>query len=68
MALKVRVALEASAAGIPEVVIGGVARLRGEFPGTRILAHPRNPGRADSEGLVRSSKAPIKARGPEGEE
>jgi acetylglutamate kinase len=38
MALKVRVALEAAAAGIPEVVIAGVARLRGEFPGTRIVA------------------------------
>lgn len=38
MALKVRVALEASAAGIPEVVIAGKARLLGEFPGTRILA------------------------------
>ena len=38
MALKVRVALEASAAGIPEVVIAGKARLLGQFPGTRILA------------------------------
>jgi acetylglutamate kinase len=38
MALKVRVALAASAAGIPEVVIAGKARLLGEFPGTRILA------------------------------
>jgi acetylglutamate kinase len=38
MALKVRVALEASAAGIPEVVIAGRARLLGQFPGTRILA------------------------------
>jgi acetylglutamate kinase len=38
MALKVRVALEASAAGIPEVVIAGRARLRGGFPGTRITA------------------------------
>jgi acetylglutamate kinase len=37
MALKVRVALEASAAGIPEVVIAGKARLLGEFPGTLIL-------------------------------
>jgi acetylglutamate kinase len=37
MALKVRVALEASAAGIPEVVIAGKARLLGQFPGTRIL-------------------------------
>ena len=37
MALKVRVALEAKAAGIPEVVIAGKARLLGQFPGTRIL-------------------------------
>jgi acetylglutamate kinase len=36
MALKVRVALDASAAGIPEVVIAGKARLEGRFPGTRI--------------------------------
>jgi acetylglutamate kinase len=38
MALKVRVALEASAAGIPEVVIAGKARLLGQFRGTRIVA------------------------------
>jgi acetylglutamate kinase len=38
MALKVRVALAASAAGIPEVVIAGKARLVGAFPGTRIVA------------------------------
>jgi acetylglutamate kinase len=37
MALKVRVALEASAAGIPEVVIAGKARLLGAFPGTRLV-------------------------------
>jgi len=36
MALKVKVALEAVAAGIPEVVIAGKARLMGSFPGTRI--------------------------------
>jgi acetylglutamate kinase len=36
MALKVRVALEAKASGIPEVVIAGKARLLGQFPGTRI--------------------------------
>jgi acetylglutamate kinase len=36
MALKVRVALEASSAGIPEVVIAGKARLAGGFPGTRV--------------------------------
>jgi acetylglutamate kinase len=38
MALKVRVALAASAAGIPEVVIAGKARLVGTFAGTRIVA------------------------------
>jgi acetylglutamate kinase len=38
MALKARVALDASAAGIPEVVIAGAARLRGSFAGTRIEA------------------------------
>jgi acetylglutamate kinase len=38
MALKVRVALEAAGAGIPEVVIAGKARLLGGFPGTRIVA------------------------------
>src|SRR5206468_2064281 len=36
MSLKVRVALEAAAAGIPEVLIAGRARLTGGFPGTRI--------------------------------
>ena len=36
MALKVRVALEAAHAGVPEVVIAGRARLSGGFPGTRI--------------------------------
>jgi len=38
MALKVHVALEACARGIPEVVIAGKARLLGQFPGTRIVA------------------------------
>jgi acetylglutamate kinase len=38
MALKVEVALAASAAGISEVVIAGKARLLGAFPGTRIVA------------------------------
>ncbi len=38
MALKVRVALDAVRAGIPEVVIAGKARLTGGFSGTRILA------------------------------
>jgi acetylglutamate kinase len=37
MALKVRVALDAAAAGIPQVVIAGKARLLGQFPGTRIM-------------------------------
>jgi acetylglutamate kinase len=70
MALKVRVALEASAAGIPEVVIAGVARLRGEFAGTRILADdepsprlsgneevPRDPLDRDPSGAGHSSGA-----------
>jgi acetylglutamate kinase len=38
MALKVRAALQAAAAGIPEVVVAGKARLLGGFPGTRIVA------------------------------
>jgi len=37
MALKVKVALEAVAAGIPEVWIAGKARLLGGFPGTRVV-------------------------------
>lgn len=36
MALKVRVALDAAEAGVPEVVIAGRARLEGRFPGTRM--------------------------------
>jgi acetylglutamate kinase len=36
MALKVRVALDAVAAGVPEVVIAGKARLLGTFAGTRV--------------------------------
>ena len=43
MALKVRVALEASAAGIHEVVIAGKARLLGTFPGTRIVSDETAP-------------------------
>jgi acetylglutamate kinase len=43
MALKVRVALEASAAGIPEVVIAGKARLLGRFQGTRIVGCNEGP-------------------------
>ncbi len=42
MALKVRVALDAVRAGIPEVVIAGKARLLGAFPGTRVLADEVN--------------------------
>jgi acetylglutamate kinase len=38
MALKVRVALDAADAGVPEVVIAGRARLEGRFKGTRIVA------------------------------
>jgi acetylglutamate kinase len=38
MALKVRAALDAVAAGIPEVVIAGKARLAGTFAGTRLGA------------------------------
>ncbi len=38
MALKVRVALEAAATGIAEVVIAGRARLQGGFAGTRVVA------------------------------
>jgi acetylglutamate kinase len=41
MALKVRVALQAAAAGIPRVLIAGQARLRGGFPGTRIVVSRR---------------------------
>ena len=36
MALKVRMALEAAQAGIPEVIVAGKARLTGGFMGTRI--------------------------------
>jgi acetylglutamate kinase len=38
MVLKVRVALEAAARGIPEVVVAGPARLAGGFPGTTIVS------------------------------
>jgi acetylglutamate kinase len=38
MVLKVKVALEAVAAGIGEVVVAGKARLLGQFAGTRIVA------------------------------
>jgi len=38
MALKVRVALQASSAGVAEVVIAGKARLLGSFPGTRLIS------------------------------
>jgi acetylglutamate kinase len=43
MRLKVRVALEAAAAGIPEVVVAGKARLLGGFLGTRILTGSSTP-------------------------
>jgi len=46
MSLKVRVALDAAAAGIPEVVVAGKARLLGEFPGTRIVAPVPREARA----------------------
>jgi len=46
MSLKVRVALDAAAAGIPEVVVAGKARLLGEFPGTRIVAPVPGEARA----------------------
>lgn len=45
MAMKVRTALEAAAAGIDEVVIAGVARLQGTFAGTRV----GGPARAAAE-------------------
>lgn len=45
MSLKVRVALAAAGAGIPEVMVAGRARLRGEFPGTRIVAAVEAPAR-----------------------
>lgn len=44
MALKVRVAIGAAAAGIPEVVIAGRARLMGGFPGTRLVASSTGGG------------------------
>ena len=46
MSLKVRVALAAAGAGIPEVVVAGKARLQGGFPGTRIVAAVTEPARA----------------------
>jgi acetylglutamate kinase len=42
MSLKVRVALDAAAAGITEVVVAGKARLLGGFPGTRMVAPVRS--------------------------
>jgi acetylglutamate kinase len=75
MALKVRVALEASAAGIPEVVIAGVARLRGGFAGTRIAADdgpssglstnrqvPRDPHDGDPSGAFPRVHDPSRMR------
>jgi len=54
MALKVKVALAASGAGIPKVVIAGRARLEGRFPGTRIVAaaatvNAGSPSRTEEE-------------------
>jgi acetylglutamate kinase len=46
MSLKVRVALQASAAGISEVVVAGKARLLGGFAGTRIRARTQDEVRA----------------------
>jgi acetylglutamate kinase len=46
MALKVRAALDAACAGIPEVVIAGRARLTGGFTGTRIAGDQRVEARA----------------------
>ena len=40
MALKVRAALDAAAAGIGEVVVAGKARLLGSFAGTRLVPAP----------------------------
>jgi acetylglutamate kinase len=57
MALKVRVALEASAAGIPEVVIAGKARLLGQFAGTKILVSGVREDRP-SEGTSRNGQLP----------
>jgi len=66
MALKVRVALEASAAGIPEVVIAGVARLRAEFAGTRILARgePSSKPSRDDGPSARPSRDGQRETGP----
>lgn len=50
MALKVRVALQAARAGIPEVVIAGRARLEGRFPGTTIEHHAAVGAAAPEEG------------------
>jgi len=50
MALKVRVALNAAKAGIPEVVIAGRARLEGGFPGTIIKHQVAAPVGATKEG------------------
>jgi acetylglutamate kinase len=36
MAMKVDTALQAVAAGVPEVIVAGRARLVGGFPGTRL--------------------------------
>ena len=45
MSLKVRVALAAAGAGIPEVVVAGKGRLQGGFAGTRIVSSVAEPAR-----------------------
>ena len=54
MALKVKVALEAVSAGIPEVWIAGKARLLGGFPGTRITWRDTDGRTAGLEGTNNS--------------
>jgi acetylglutamate kinase len=46
MALKVRTALAACRAGVPEVIIAGRSRLEGTFPGTRLTAGAADEARA----------------------
>jgi len=55
MAMKVRMALEAAGAGIPEVVVAGKARLTGGFTGTRIVT---------GEPMVKAGGSPVR-RGQE---
>jgi acetylglutamate kinase len=46
MAMKVDTALQAVAAGVPEVIVAGKARLVGGFPGTRLHLDPAEGARA----------------------